>query len=73
MENSYNTSKLNSSGNKTISQNSKVIKGFFSPTSFFKTELNKKDFAFDGFNTNKNNKMKFEKFEFDQFDSSARK
>lgn len=60
MENSYNTSK--DSGIRTISHNNK-IKIHFSPSpNLFKTEIYKKDFAFDGFNSFKNNKYKFDKF-----------
>jgi hypothetical protein len=79
MENSYNNSKVNSSANKTVSQNSKIVKGIsiFSPTSnLFKTELSKRDFVFDGnttnTNSNKNNKLRFERFEFDNFDTAKK-
>lgn len=69
MENSYNMSKDMSSSNKTLSQNSKMVKGIISPpTNLFKTEINRKDFDIDGYNTNSNkhnNRLKFEKFEFD--------
>ena len=66
-------SKENTISNKTISQNGKINKGALSPSpNLFKTEITKKDFAFDEFNINKNNRQRFEKFEFDNFEISKK-
>ena len=63
MENSYNTSKENSSGNKTINQNSSSkflhLKGLnlpsTNPMNLFKTELSRKELhTYEGSSTQKN-------------------
>ena len=62
--NNTDNSKQNTSNSRTISQNSKINKMAFSPISIFsKTEVTNKDLGFDGFQTNKNNRFRFEKFE----------
>ena len=60
MENSYNTSKENSSGNKTLNQNSSHkflhLKGKNLPTmNLFRTELSRKELhTYEGSNTQSN-------------------